>query len=88
MMEQFILVNGLGTKRAGMVCRSGETAPDTKVNGKMVRQTDTVNSGMSMGTFMKDYGPTTKLMVKELIPMQTDLRTKVNGSTICSMDTA
>ena len=86
MMEQYILVNGLETKNVGMVYKFGEMAPDMKVSGKMVKQTAKVNSGTSMETFMKEHGPMTKLMVKELIPMQTDPHIQVNGSKICSMD--
>lgn len=88
MTELSIPVSGLEAKSVGMVYRFGVMAPDTKVNGKMVKQTDLVNSGMSTAIFMKDHGSMTKLTARVLTPMQTDPRIQASGSMICSMGSA
>ena len=69
-----------------MEFKYGQTVPNMKAFGKIIRLMDRVASSMPMVMYMKVTGRKTKPMVLEIISTPTALCIKERGNMICKMD--
>jgi hypothetical protein len=77
--EPFILVSGREASVTGLESKHGLMVPNILENGKRIERTAKVDSFMSMGIYMMDFGQMIKQTDMECISMLMELNMKVNG---------